>query len=184
MDIIGFLQADYGIDPIDTGHGIVAMLRTDIAPSGYEVAISAPLNKEQIDDIVRFGQGASEMLIRELYGSCTGIKIGATKFCIYGMTFDPAEGSGPYARYNIPFDLNTPNLWERIKGLEETSLIIARSNQYHAEGYTSYIHTIDADDKISTRLKDDAAKVLTSYDSLEVWLKTELHAALSQKDKW
>lgn len=183
MNIVGFLQAEYGIDPIHTGNGIIAMPRPEVARSAFEVTINAPLNGEQIDEIVRFGQKSSETLIRELYGCCNGLNIGATKFFIYGMRIEPT-GSHPYANRNIPFDLNTPNLWERMIELEDTSLIIAKSTQYEGESHTTFVHTIDANDKISTRQIDDIAKIITSYDSLEVWLKKELHAAMSQKDEW
>lgn len=107
--------------------GIKAKRRPDIAPLAFEVAIIASafdcLDENRIPESL---EGANQVIFEELFRSCNGLHVGATKFSVFGfITGDQSVG--------VPWNIEPPNDVTRAQRPKGT--LIVGKKQRHRTGW-------------------------------------------------
>jgi hypothetical protein len=155
---------------------LFAIHRLDIAPLAYEFQIQAPLCADILEQLVEFGSGANPDSIRTLYSRCNGLRVGATKFSIYGVR---AENMVQ------PWDINRPNIYGRPPGYPDDVLIVGHSTENAASGVAeTYYHVIEPGPFISIHSTSGYNKLLRRYSSVIEWLMCEIVRALEDQSRY
>lgn len=183
-DIVRLLKLRDLPDFHETAGGCLALRRTDIAPMAYEVAVNAPPDPATLDQIVSFAKGADEKMIRALYALCNGLKIGATKFAVYGV-LSSVDRSDAIDAINTPWDLNIPNTYGRPSSWRENTLIVGVGTERPTDKapYKVY-HSVEDRACIRVSPADNFDKALRSYSTVGDWLSQEVTRALSDRNHY
>ena len=96
-EIREILKLDQWPDLVVGTNGYAAKRRVDVAPLAYEIVINAPLTGLMIEKVIDFGGRADADLTRDLFSLCNGIRVGATKFAVYGVVGQIDRASGDVA---------------------------------------------------------------------------------------
>ena len=173
------LELDQWPDLEASSSGFSARKRIDIAPLAYEIKINAPLEGEFLNKVVKFGLPAKPEATRKIYSLCNGCNIGASKFFVYGNSFERI-----LERINYPpFDLQNANLYDRPSHIDPDALIVGGSKGISGSSEVQkYHHTLDSSGCI--RAVDDSKNVVREYEVVEDWLQAEVSLALANRDSW
>lgn len=178
------LKLDRWPDLIVGPNGFAAKRRTDIAPLAYEIVINSPLRAEAVEKVVNYAGSADARLTRNLFSLCNGIRIGATKFAVYGVLAQIDRGSGDVASHP-PLDINVPNIYGRPKSWPEDYLIVGSSTERGAFGSDSeLVHAITPDGRIVVAEETDASIVRREYGSVDDWLAAEVDRAIRDETRF
>ena len=79
------LKLDQWPDLVAGPNGYAAKRRPDIAPFAYELKVNKPVDDSTLQTILEFAAGADPELTKELFSLCNGVRVGATKFGVYGV---------------------------------------------------------------------------------------------------
>lgn len=168
---------DFFADPT----AFAAKRRPDIAPLAYEISVNKPLGGNTLDKIVGFANGADAALTRRLYSLCNGIRIGATKFGVYGVVGQIDRGSDAGAAHP-PLNINIPNIYERPADWPDDHLIVGFSRE--PDNSERLIHAITPNGSIIVAGKGNHLAPYRTYFSVESWLQAEVERALANKDRF
>ncbi|MEL6517671.1 MAG: hypothetical protein AAFQ39_08140, partial [Pseudomonadota bacterium] len=152
--------------------------RPDVAPLAYEVIILASaydhLDRDGISD---FLNGANQDIFEELFRSCNGLRIGATKFGVFGFTTGNQS-------VGVPWNIETPNDATRAQRPTGT-LVVGTSNASIRDGSREKCyHTIQSEPTIHVTPENDFSDVLRSYTSVAEWLASEVALAMHDRANW
>jgi hypothetical protein len=171
------LNLDQWPDLVVGSNGFAAKRRVDIAPMAYEISINTPLRAEMIEKAVEFAGKADAGLTRDLFSLCNGVRVGATKFAVFGVLGQidrtPDEVTG-----HPPLNINVPNIYGRPNGWPEDCLIVGSSN----EAGLKLLHAITPVGRIIVARKDDVSSVLRDFGSVQSWLAAEVDRAIKVTD--
>lgn len=177
-EIRHLLELDRWPDLIVGPNGYAAKRRPDVAPFAYEVKINKPLGAEVLEKIVAFANGADPIMTRRLYSLCNGIRIGATKFGVYGVLGQIDRTSKDDA-FHPPLDINVPNLYGKPDGWPDDHLIVGFSTEPVESGARQErTHAITPYGSVVVTKTDNAMERYREYSSVEAWLISEIDRAL------
>ncbi len=177
-EICRILDLNKWADLIVGVNGYAAKRRPDIAPFAYEILVNKPLREQIVEKVVEFAGGADVNLARSLFGLCNGIRVGATKFGVYGVLGQIDRTSSDLA-FHPPLDINIPNIYGRPEGWPEQYLIVGFSEEvFEASVNQKMIHAITPQGTILIAPKDDSSAVCREYSSIESWLSSEVQRAI------
>lgn len=175
------LKLDRWPDLVVGPNGYAAKRRIDVAPLAYEIVINNPLRAETMEKVVNYAGKADRELTRRLFSLCNGIRIGATKFAVYGVLAQIDRGSGDVAGHP-PLDINVPNIYGRPAGWPEDYLIVGSSTEN--SGKMKMFHAITPNTRIIVAEKGNASAVLREYDTVEQWLAAEVDRAIKDETRF
>lgn len=178
-----FFDPDSWDGVVVTDYGFLARKRDDLGPLVYEIKVHNSLDLDQIESISGLAPLVPKDALRDLYGRCNGLNIGASKLFIYGMKLD-VTSENPLTFLNSPFCLNDPNYWERKQDLPESCLVVGGSSRQSEGEKVELDHTLEVNGTISVRLAKDVTQVIQVYGNVREWLECETNLALSQVDNW
>ena len=183
-DIRHILNLDQWPDLVAGPNGYAAKRRTDIAPLAYEILVNRPLRPEMIDKMVDFAGGADVSLVRELFSLCNGVRIGATKFAVYGVLGQIDRESSDVASHP-PLDINIPNIYGRPGGWPDEYLMVgsSRESRQNQKGQ-KLVHAITPDGRIVVAGEEGASNALREYKSAKEWLAAEVDCALHDTTRY
>jgi len=159
--------------------GFQARKRVDVAPLAYEIKINAPLEGHFLNEVVKFALPALPETTRKIYSLCNGCNIGASKFFIYGNSFERISDRLVYQ----PYDLQNANLYDRPSHIDPDLLIVGGSQEFTSgEEVLRHHHTLDGMGRI--RIVDSSKLAVREYETVEEWLQTEVSRALADHKNW
>jgi hypothetical protein len=177
-EIRSLLRLDQWPDLVVGNGGFAAKRRVDIAPFAYEIVIGKPPREDTLRKLLDYATGADQNLVRDLFSLCNGIRIGATKFGVYGV-LGQVDRSTSDATSCSPLDINVPNIYGRPEGWPESYLIVGFSREVERSGQRRrMLHAVTPHGKVTVSSEDDYLEVHREYPSIELWLLSEVQRAL------
>jgi hypothetical protein len=179
------LKLDQWPDLVVGPNGFAAKRRIDKAPLAYEIVVNGPLTDEMMEKMIDYAGKADADLTKELFGLCNGIRVGATKFAVYGVMGSQIDRGAADIAYHPPLDINVPNIYGRPKGCPEDYLIVGSStedgeNQRNQE----FVHAITPHGTVVVASEDNISAVSRQYNTVSEWLVTEVQRALSDTTRY
>lgn len=185
MTIREILKLDQWPDLIVGPNGYAAKRRVDIAPLAYEIVINAPLSEEMIEEIADYAGKADASLTRELFRLCNGIRVGATKFAVYGVSRDLIDRTVGDLACHPPLDINVPNIYGRPKGWPDDYLIVGSSTEDGGnERNQEFFHAVTPQGNIVVASESSNSALSRQYDTVDQWLVTEVERALKDASRY
>jgi hypothetical protein len=183
-DIKELLNLNQFPDLVESSGGYAAKRRPDIAPFAYEIKVNKPLKAVTVQKVLDYSGGADENLVRELFGLCNGMRIGATKFGVYGVLGQIDRGSVDFT-FHSPLDINVPNVFERPESWPESYLIVGFSTEFNdTQSSQDRFHSITPTGKLIVSMASDHKNVFREYFSISSWLASEVQRALDYVERW
>jgi hypothetical protein len=170
------LELDRWPDLVVHTYGFEARHRPDIAPLAYDISINNPPRAETIEKIVSYAGNADKLLTRDLFSLCNGLRVGATRFSVYGI---PVQG----VRFP-PLDIDIPNIYGRVASWSEDDLIVGTSTEGTRSAAMKMMHAITPDGRIVVALESDASVVHREYARVRDWLAAEVERAVSDTTRF
>lgn len=184
VSIRDVLNLDQWPDLVVGQNGYAARRRIDIAPLAYEIKINAPLSALMIEELIEYAGRADANLSRDLFSLCNGIRVGATKFAVYGVLRQIDRASDDVALHP-PLDINVPNIYGRPKGWPDEFLIVGSSTEDGVQAESrKMIHAITPYGSIIVAEEYDYAAVSRGYLAVGQWLAAEVDRALSDANRY
>lgn len=136
------------------------------------------MDDSTLQKMLEFAAGADPELTKELFSLCNGVRVGATKFGVYGI-IGAIDRSSSDSGYHPPLDINIPNIYGRPETWPENCLIVGFSYE-SSRGKTDQkmIHAITPNGKVIVAEERDFLAVDREYYSVEDWLSREVKRAL------
>lgn len=182
-DIYNLLELGRWDDLLISEEGWEAQCRPDIAMRAYEIRINAPLVPEKMEMVVNFAKPVSATAVKNLFNLCNGLRVGATKFSVFGILNTDSE-TEKYPLLFSPFDLNIPNIYGRPNGLANDSLIVGSSIESKSVGGDKLLHVMQLDGQIQIIKKDEAKTCIRRYDDVRKWLVSEFNIAVADRSRY
>jgi hypothetical protein len=165
-------------------NGVAAKRRPDIAPFAYEIVVNRPASEETLLRLQDYAAGADASMVRDLYCLCNGLRVGATKFAVYGVLTQGGNVSDDII-FGPPLDINIPNIYARPKTFPDGYLIVGSSKEIDPRGKElKALHSITPDATLVVTNEDDHLAVFRRYYSVEEWLVCEVRRAVEDSNRW
>lgn len=178
MKVVSILELDQYPDFYCNKYGCMAKRRPDVAPFAFEITLNAPLDSATLREIMAYAKGACQDLVRDLYSVCNGLRVGATKFTVYGVNSELPRDDFDAVQF-MPIDINRANIYGRPETYPENCLIIGSSSEISDNGAKlECYHSIENRSIIRVSLKEDFNTILRQYGDVEDWLKSETKRAI------
>lgn len=182
--IRALLNLDRWPDLEVASQGFAAKRRLDIAPRAFEINVNLPPSRETIEKIGEYAGKADSKTTKSLFKLCNGVRVGATKFGVFGVLRKIEREPGSLGGHS-PLDINIPNVHERPQGWPEDVLIVAFSTEdrCEAKGVRHY-HAITTDGRIIVAPENKPQAVVREYTSVDDWLVSEVDRALKDVNRY
>lgn len=178
------LELDRWPDLLVGPNGYAAKRRPDIAPFAYEILVNKPLEGLPLKKIYDFAGAADKRLTKNLFECCNGIRIGATKFAVFGVV-DKINRTLDDRAYHPPLDINIPNIYGRPASWPEDYLIVGSSTEgYDDVDIREMTHAITPAGSIIVACEGDYLSVNRSYFEVDEWLSKEVDRALANCSRY
>lgn len=182
-DIVDLLNLRRWQDFARTSGGWIAKRRIDIAPLAYEIKVNAPPSNAGLRELVQFARPASPDFVSQLYMLCNGLRVGATKFAVYGLRGDLPRDD-PEASLHIVLDTNQINVWGRPQPCTEDLFFVGASSEGPPRNRREHYHYIGTSERIGVVQEGNLGTDVRSYDSVHDWLRAEVERALADIDNY